>query len=164
MELSKSLSHHREMDFIPRPCGCGRKQGCIHMSTSAAATEPDCSSSIMEEGKQPRPFSICANVREKDRFLGINSSRETPSGTSVVSGASNQTANEEEEEKDEEHRGRREASVKVLGFDSSVLLPCLCAPFTLPSPSYSSPSTRYLSVAEAAECSMVAEEDGQATC
>lgn len=34
---------------------------------SAAAAEPDSSSSIMEEGKQPGPFSICANVREKDR-------------------------------------------------------------------------------------------------
>lgn len=34
---------------------------------SAAATEPDSSPSIMQEGKQPGPFSICANVREKDR-------------------------------------------------------------------------------------------------
>lgn len=34
---------------------------------SAAAAEPESLSSIMEEGKQPRPFSICANVREKDR-------------------------------------------------------------------------------------------------
>ncbi len=38
-----------------------------YVELSAAATEPDSSSSIIEEGKQPRPFSICANVREKDR-------------------------------------------------------------------------------------------------
>lgn len=38
-----------------------------YVELSAAATEPDSSSSIMEEGKQPGPFSICANVREKDR-------------------------------------------------------------------------------------------------
>lgn len=38
-----------------------------YIELSAAATEPDSSSSIMEEGKQPGPFTICANVREKDR-------------------------------------------------------------------------------------------------
>lgn len=38
-----------------------------YVKLSAAATEPDSSSSIMEVGKQPGPFSICANVREKDR-------------------------------------------------------------------------------------------------
>lgn len=38
-----------------------------YVELSAAATEPDSSSSIMKECKQPGPFSICANVREKDR-------------------------------------------------------------------------------------------------
>ncbi|KAK2848738.1 hypothetical protein Q5P01_008572 [Channa striata] len=101
--------------FHPRALWMWKEAGLYsYVDLSAAATEPDCASSIMEEGKQPRPFSICANVREKDRFSGINSSRETPSGTNVISGASNQTAHEEEKE-DEEHRGRRKASVNVLG-------------------------------------------------
>lgn len=38
-----------------------------YVELSAAAAEPDFSSSITEEGKQPEPFSICANVIEKDR-------------------------------------------------------------------------------------------------
>lgn len=37
MELSKSLSHHREMDFIPRPRGRGWKPAWIHMSSSLPA-------------------------------------------------------------------------------------------------------------------------------
>ncbi|CAJ1059252.1 Hypothetical predicted protein [Xyrichtys novacula] len=55
--------------FHPRAVWTWRETGLnsyVELS-AAAATEPDSSSSIMEEGKQPRPFSICANVREKDR-------------------------------------------------------------------------------------------------
>lgn len=75
MELSKSLSHHREMDFIPGHRGCGWRPGWIHMSSSLDASEPNDSSSIMGEGKQPGPFSVCANVREKGQISGISSSR-----------------------------------------------------------------------------------------
>lgn len=54
--------------FHPRAWWMWRETGLnSYVELSAAATEPDFSSSIMEEGKQPGPFSICANVREKDR-------------------------------------------------------------------------------------------------
>ncbi|KAM7389319.1 hypothetical protein PAMP_023304 [Pampus punctatissimus] len=54
--------------FHPRASLMWRRTGLnSYVELSAAATETDSSSSIMEEGKQPGPFSISANVREKDR-------------------------------------------------------------------------------------------------
>lgn len=54
--------------FHPRALWMCRETGLnSYVELSAAATEPESSSSIMEEGKQPGPFNICANVREKDR-------------------------------------------------------------------------------------------------
>lgn len=69
MELSKSLSHHKQDGFHPRASRTwkGNRAEFICRALCGCHRSPDSSSSIMEEGKQPGPFSICANVREKDR-------------------------------------------------------------------------------------------------